>query len=104
MACLSLAVGIIGATVMPARGLPALGAGEGPDPGGRPQERQTLLIYSKWDCNTGLGIAGLVNLSMLCIAAALFHRPGMTDMSDLGPIHAHLGTPVGGGTALAFGK
>ncbi len=35
------------------------------------QERQTLLIYSKWDCNTGLGIAGLVKLSMLCIAAAV---------------------------------
>jgi hypothetical protein len=67
------------------------------------QERQTLLIYSKWDCNTGLGIAGLVNPSMLCIAAALFHKPGMTDMSDLGPIHAHLGTLVGGGAALAFG-
>jgi Natural resistance-associated macrophage protein len=67
------------------------------------QERQTLLIYSKWDCNTGLGIAGLVNLSMLCIAAALFHKPGMTDMSDLGPIHPHLGTLVGGGAALAFG-
>jgi hypothetical protein len=40
---------------------------------------------------------------MLCIAAALFHKPGMTDMSDLGPIHAHLGTLVGGGAALAFG-
>jgi len=35
------------------------------------QERQTLLIYSKWDCNTGLGIAGLVKLSMLCSAAAV---------------------------------
>jgi natural resistance-associated macrophage protein len=40
---------------------------------------------------------------MLCIAAALFHKPGMTDMCDLGPIHAHLGTLVGGGAALAFG-
>jgi manganese transport protein len=35
------------------------------------QERQTLLICSKWGCNTGLGIAGLVNLSMLCIAFVL---------------------------------
>ena len=66
------------------------------------QERQTLLIYSKWDCNTGLGTAGPVDLSMLCIAAALFHKPGTTDMSDPGPIHAHLGT-LGGGAALAFG-
>ena len=36
------------------------------------QERQTLLIYSKWDCNTGLGIAGLVNLSMLCTPRRCF--------------------------------
>jgi Mn2+/Fe2+ NRAMP family transporter len=40
---------------------------------------------------------------MLCIAAALFHKPGMTGISDLGPIHAHLGTLVGGGAALVFG-
>jgi hypothetical protein len=39
------------------------------------QERQTLLICSKWGCNTGLGIAGLVNLSMLCIAGAKRVRP-----------------------------
>ena len=40
---------------------------------------------------------------MLCIAAALFHKPGLTGISDLGPIHAHLATLVGGGAALAFG-
>ena len=51
----------------------------------------------------GLGLAGVVNLSMLCIAAALFHKPGLTGISDLGPIHAHLATLVGGGAALAFG-
>jgi manganese transport protein len=45
----------------------------------------------------------VVNLSMLCIAAALFHKPGLTAISDLGPVHAHLATLVGGGAALAFG-
>ena len=40
---------------------------------------------------------------MLCIAAALFHKPGLTDVSDLGPIHDHLATLIGGGAALAFG-
>lgn len=66
-------------------------------------ERRSLLVYNKWDCIIGLGIAGLVNLSMLCIAAALFHKPGLTGISDLGPIHAHIETLVGGGAALAFG-
>ncbi|HXT90212.1 MAG TPA: Nramp family divalent metal transporter, partial [Trebonia sp.] len=62
-----------------------------------------LLKYNKWDCVIGLGIAGAVNLSMLCIASALFHKPGTTGISDLGPIHAHLDQLVGGGAALAFG-
>ena len=48
-----------------------------------PRERRTLLTFNKWDCIIGLGLAGLVNLAMLCIAAALFHKPGLTDISDL---------------------
>jgi manganese transport protein len=99
----TLAVGIIGATVMPHviylhSALQAKRI--------RPvdeAEAKTLLRYNRWDCIVGLGIAGFVNLSMLCIAAALFHKPGLMGIDDLGPIHAHLGTLVGGGTALAFG-
>jgi len=100
---LSLTVGIIGATVMPhvvylhsalqTRRVRAAGL----------HERRTLLAYNKWDCIIGLGLAGLVNLSMLCIAAALFHKPGLTGISDLGPVHTHLTTLAGGGAALAFG-
>jgi manganese transport protein len=67
------------------------------------QEGRTLLHYDRIDCAIGLGIAGLVNMSMLCIAASLFHHPGLTGIDDLGPIHAHLASIVGGGAALAFG-
>jgi manganese transport protein len=100
---LALTVGIIGATVMPhvvylhsalhTNRVQATGR----------QERRTLLAYNKWDCITGLGIAGLVNLSMLCIAAALLHKPGLTGISDLGPVHARLATLAGGTAALIFG-
>ncbi|MGH3223419.1 MAG: Nramp family divalent metal transporter [Streptosporangiaceae bacterium] len=100
---LGLTVGIIGATVMPHVVYlhSALQTGRVHATGQR--ERRTLLAYNKWDCIIGLGIAGIVNLSMLCIAAALFHKPGLTGISDLGPIHAHLATLVGGGAALIFG-
>jgi manganese transport protein len=100
---LGLTVGIIGATVMPHVVYlhSALHTGR-VQAAGRP-ERQTLLAYNRWDCFAGLGLAGVVNLSMLCIAAALFHKPGLTGISDLGPVHAHLATLVGGGAALAFG-
>jgi manganese transport protein len=100
---LSLTVGIIGATVMPhvvylhsalhKNRVAAKGIGE----------RQSLLRYNRWDCFIGLGLAGLVNLAMLCIAAALFHRPGLTGVNELGDVHAQLQTLVGGGCALAFG-
>ena len=100
---LALTVGIIGATVMPhvvylhsaLQKDRILAAGR--------EERHTLLRYNRWDCMAGLGIAGAVNLSMLCIAAALFHESGLTGISDLGSIHTQLGTLIGGGAALAFG-
>ena len=86
-----------------ARGLPALGPAEQPGARGRPQQRRTLLTYNKWDCIIGLGLAGLVNLAMLCIAAALFHKPGPDRHQRPRAVHAHLTTLVGGGAALAFG-
>jgi manganese transport protein len=100
---MSLTVGIIGATVMPhvvylhsalqKDRIKTVGK----------EERRTLLIWNRRDCAIGLGIAGLVNMAMLCIAAALFHRPGLTGISELGPVYTHLGSLVGGGAALAFG-
>jgi manganese transport protein len=100
---LSLTVGIIGATVMPHVVYLHSALQKDRVRAADASERRTLLRYNKWDCIIGLGIAGLVNLSMLCIAAALFHKPGLTGISDFGSIHDHLGTLVGGGAALAFG-
>ncbi|TWP36362.1 Nramp family divalent metal transporter [Leekyejoonella antrihumi] len=100
---LSLSVGIIGATVMPHVVYLHSALHKGRISATCASERRTLLRYNRWDCFLGLGLAGAVNLAMLCIAAALFHKPGLTGISDLGPIHAHLATMVGGGAALAFG-
>ena len=100
---LSLAVGIIGATVMP-HVVYLHSALQQNRVGARgPRERQTLLTANRWDCFTGLGLAGLVNLAMLCVAAALFHGVSVSGVVDLGMVHARLGALVGGGAALAFG-
>lgn len=99
----SLAVGIVGATVMPHviylhsalqknRVQPA-------DAG----ERRKLLQYNRIDCIVGLGVAGVINVMMLCVAAALASRAGMFGNGDLQSIHRELGAIVGGGAALAFG-
>jgi manganese transport protein len=99
---LSLTVGIIGATVMPHVVYLHSALQKNRVSAANQHERRTLLTFNKWDCIIGLGFAGLVNLAMLCIAAALFHKPGLT-ISDLGPIHEHLATVIGGGAARAFG-
>ncbi len=102
-ATLSLAVGIIGATVMPHVVYLHSALQTGRVRASGPGDRRTLLAFNRWDCITGLGLAGLVNLAMLCIAAALLHKPGLTAISDLGPVHAHLAALAGGVAALAFG-
>lgn len=100
---LSLTVSIIGATVMPHVVYLHSALHRNRVSAANPDERRTLLRFNKWDCIIGLGLAGLVNLAMLCIAAALFHQPGATGATDLGAIHDHLAAMVGGGAALAFG-
>ena len=100
---LSLTVAIIGATVMPHVVYLHCALQKNRVSAANQRERRTLLIFNKWDCIIGLGLAGLVNLAMLCIAAVLFHKPGLTDTGDLVVVHDGLAALVGGGAALAFG-
>ena len=100
---LALAVGIVGATVMPhviylhselqknrLRSDGRIKLGE-------------LLRFNKLDCVLGLGVAGIVNVTMLCVAAALFAGVGFTGTVTLELVHSRLAEVVGGGAALAFG-
>jgi manganese transport protein len=65
-------------------------------------ERRELLRFQRLDVLVGLGIAGLTNLAMLCIAATLFNRTGHSGVDSIEAAHAGLGQLVGGGAALAF--
>ena len=49
-----------------------------------------------------MGVAGLVNMSMLVIAASLFHDKGLTGVDTIEGAHAQFGALAGGGAALAF--
>lgn len=100
---LTLAIGIVGATVMPHvvylhSSLQAHRVRPTDD-----GECRTLIGFDRADCALGMGLAGSVNVAMLCIAAALLHHPGLSQVYDLGPIHAEIGKLVGTGAALAFG-
>jgi manganese transport protein len=65
-------------------------------------ERRELLRFQRLDVVVGLGAAGLINLSMLVIAASLFNGGGRADIDSIEAAHAGLGELVGGGAALAF--
>ncbi len=66
-------------------------------------ERRELLGFQRLDVFIGLGAAGLINLSMLVVAAALFHRSGVSLGDDsIQAAHDGLGRMVGGAAALAF--
>jgi manganese transport protein len=96
-----LAVGIIGATVMPHVVYLHSALTQGRIVPRDNAERRELLRAGRVDVVVALGIAGLINLSMLIIAASLFHQRGL-EVETIEAAHAGLGTLIGGGAALAF--
>ncbi len=65
-------------------------------------ERRELLRFQRLDVLVALGAAGLINLSMLFIAASVFSQSGSPQVESLQAAHAGIGRLVGGGAALAF--
>ncbi len=99
----SLAVGIVGATVMPHVIYLHSALQKDRVRGADAAQRRKLLQFNRVDCIVGLGVAGVINVMMLCVAAALVRRSGVHDVGDLVGIHHQLAAVVGGGAALAFG-
>ncbi|MEU6487804.1 Nramp family divalent metal transporter [Streptomyces sp. NPDC046887] len=99
---LTLAVGIIGATVMPhVIYLHSAVTARRARPVGERATRAALSAL-RTDCVGGLGLAGMINLAMLCVAAVLFHNAGQGFDGTLAAAHDSLGRLVGGMAALAF--
>ena len=101
-AALVLAIGIIGATVMPHVVYLHSALTQRRIEASDDDERRELLRYVRIDCGLGLGTAGVINLTMLCVAVAIFNRTGHTDVDSIEAAHHGLSTLVGGGAALAF--
>jgi manganese transport protein len=102
MSSLYLAVGIIGATVMPHAIYLHSALTNGRMPVRNDRERKRVLRFERLDVIIALGIAGLINLAMLAVFAKLFHTPALSGLNTIGGAHAALGRLVGGGAALAF--
>jgi manganese transport protein len=99
---LYLAVGIIGATVMPHAIYLHSALTQDRMPLRDDRERARVLRFERADVIIALGIAGLINVSMLAVAAQLFHGSGHTAVDTIQGAHAGFGNLVGGGAALAF--
>ena len=98
-----LAVGIIGATVMPHAIYLHSALTKGRTPVRNEAERRRVLRFERIDVIIALGLAGLVNMTMLAVAAKLFHdTPGYAHVDTIRAAHAGFSHLVGGTAALAF--
>lgn len=99
---LTLAVGIVGATIMPhVIYLHSAMTAQRPTPRDT-DERRMLLRALRVDCVTGLGLAGIINMVMLAVAVGIFHHVGGAYDGSLAATHAGIARYVGGIAALAF--
>jgi len=99
-AMLYIAVGILGATVMPHNlylhsAIVQTRASDQDDAG-----RRDALRHATIDSNIALSLALFINAAILILAAAAFHRSGRTDIADIGEAY-HLLTPVLGAGAAS---
>jgi manganese transport protein len=99
---LYLAVGIIGATVMPHAIYLHSALTKGRVPCRDDGERSRVLRFERLDVLIALSLAGIVNMAMLAVAAKLFHTPALSGLSTIQQAHAQFGHLVGGTAALAF--
>jgi manganese transport protein len=96
-----LAAGILGATVMPHAIYAHSALAERSRYGAAAAEPRRVLRWQRADIGLALGVAGLINLTMLVIAAGLF-RGNPASATTLEGVHSGFGQLVGGGAALAF--
>jgi manganese transport protein len=99
---LVLATGILGATVMPhaiylhSALVPSVMQAT------TLRQRRRALRAQRMDVLTAMGLAGLVNASMLLVAAALFAGSALSGTDTLQGAHAGFGTTLDGSAALLF--
>ncbi|MDK2011824.1 MULTISPECIES: Nramp family divalent metal transporter [unclassified Deinococcus] len=97
-----LAVGIIGATVMPHVIYLHSALTQGRIPTRNDDEKLRLSRLNRVDVIASMGLAGLINMSMLAVAAATFYGKGVEDAGDLETAYRTLTPLLGPAAATAF--
>jgi manganese transport protein len=100
---LLLATGIIGATVMPHVVYLHSALTQRRIVGRDDRERRKILAFERVDVVIALALAGLVNLSMMIVAAALFHGSGLAAVDTIKGAFNGLESLVSPTAATVFG-
>ena len=66
------------------------------------EEARRLYRYTRLDVLIAMSIAGLINLSMLVVAATVFFGSGLTDIASLEGAHRTLEPILGGASSVLF--
>ena len=100
-AALTIAVGIIGATVMPHAIFLHSGLASVRGAARNDRERRMLLGFSNLEVIVALSAAGLVNMAMVIMAAGAFHA-GHSDVAEIGTAYTTLTPILGAGASAVF--
>ncbi len=98
---LLLAVGIIGATIMPHAGYLHSGLTQRRTPVRNDAERRKVLRFSNQEVIVALVLAGLVNMAMVMMASSAFHA-GHSDVAEIETAYHTLAPLLGAGAAGVF--
>lgn len=99
---LYLALGILGATVMPHNLYLHSAIVQTRNYGETLPEKREALTFATIDSTIALMFALLINASILILAAASFNKTGMTEVADISEAHRLIGPLLGAGLAPAL--
>jgi manganese transport protein len=103
-ASLLLAVGILGATVMPHVIYLHSALTQKRVVGANPGARLKIFKFELVDVLIAMGIAGVINMAMLIMAAAVFHARGLLTVgNDLNQVFSGLDQYLGAHSGIVFG-
>ncbi len=97
-----LAVGIIGATVMPHVVYLHSGLTQNRVVARNNEEKKKILGFSTKEVIIAMTLAGLINISMMYMAAAVFHGTGHTNIADIQTAYKTLTPLLGPASAAVF--
>src|ERR1700734_3341514 len=98
---LTIAVGIVGATIMPHAIFLHSGLTQHRAPARNDRERRLLVRFSNIEVLVALGVAGLVNMAMVIMAASAFHA-GHSGVAEIETAYTTLTPLLGPAAAGAF--